>query len=69
MSRAAKQVKAPPMPAPTKGAFDPKRYANSFVSEEEVTNIKTSFDLFDTDQGGTIDIKGTNHSTQNLKPQ
>lgn len=43
---------------PTSTAFDPKKYAKQGVTEEEVTAIKTAFDLFDTDQGGSIDIKG-----------
>lgn len=42
-----------------KNSFDPKHYAKGNVTEEEVTSAKTSFDLFDSDQGGTIDIKGT----------
>ena len=40
------------------GAFDAKAWAGNGVSEEEVANIKQAFDLFDTDQGGSIDIKG-----------
>jgi len=57
------KVKAPaakaPTPAPAKNVFDPKQWAKNGVTEEEVTAIKTAFDLFDTDQGGSIDIKGT----------
>lgn len=45
-------------PAPSKSGFDPKAYAKNGVSEEEVLVIKTAFDLFDSDQGGSIDIKG-----------
>lgn len=45
-------------PAPAKSGFDPKAYAKNGVSEEEVVVIKTAFDLFDTDQGGSVDIKG-----------
>jgi Ca2+-binding EF-hand superfamily protein len=29
------------------------------VTEEEVVAAKTAFDLFDSDQGGSVDIKGT----------
>ena len=56
-----------PAPAPAKGGFDAKAWAKNGVSEEEVANIKTAFDLFDTDQGGSIDIKGNNPLIQNLK--
>ena len=59
--------KAPPAPVPAKGVFDPKAYAKNGVSEEEVVGIKAAFDLFDTDQGGSIDIKGIFYSSQNLK--
>ena len=58
-----------PTPAPSKSNFDAKAFAKNGVTEEEVTAIKTAFDLFDTDQGGSIDIKGTNYTIQNLKPQ
>lgn len=44
--------------APAKSKFDPKQYVKNGVTEEEVTQAKTSFDLFDNDQGGTIDING-----------
>lgn len=67
MSKAKSNVKAP-APAPAKGgAFDAKRYASSSISEDEVNNIKQAFDLFDTDQGGSIDIKGTSCPTQNSR--
>lgn len=42
----------------TKGAFDPSPYTKSGVPEESVLEIKSAFDLFDTDQGGSIDTKG-----------
>ena len=47
-------------PEPTKksNTFDPKQYVKSGVSEEEVIACKQSFDLFDSDQGGTVDING-----------
>jgi len=51
------QTKAP-APSPAKPGFDPKAYAKNGVSEEEVATVKIAFDLFDSDQGGTIDIKG-----------
>lgn len=55
----SKVKSAPAPPAPAKGKFDPKAYAKNGITEEEVTAIKTAFDLFDSDQGGSIDIKGT----------
>lgn len=57
--------KAKPAPAapPTKAKFDPKVYAKNGVTEDEVLLIKLSFDLFDTDQGGSIDIKGNHRIT------
>ena len=39
--------------------FDPQAYANDFVSTDEVLEIKRAFDLFDHDEGGSIDPKGT----------
>ena len=63
------KVKASSAPAPAKGKFDAKAWAKNGVSEDEVNNIKVAFDLFDTDQGGSIDIKGTSPVMQNLKPQ
>lgn len=45
-------------PAPAKAGFDPKSWAKNGVTEEEVTAAKTAFDLFDSDQGGSVDIKG-----------
>ncbi len=62
----SKVKNAPPPPA--KGKFDAKAYAKGGVSEDEVNNIKAAFDLFDTDQGGSIDIKGILFSSQNSKP-
>ena len=53
-------------PAPSaKGGFDPKAWAKDGVSEEEISGLKVAFDLFDTDQGGSIDIKGIPSLTQN----
>jgi hypothetical protein len=51
-------------PAPVKKGFEPKDWAKNGVTEEEVTASKTAFDLFDTDQGGSVDIKGTSSATQ-----
>lgn len=41
-----------------KGTFDPTPYTKSGLPEEAVLEIKNAFDLFDTDQGGSIDTKG-----------
>lgn len=54
-SQPAKSAPAPP----AKAGFDPKAYAKNGVTEEEVLAAKTAFDLFDSDQGGSVDIKGT----------
>lgn len=51
---------SPAPPLSTKGKFDAKAWAKDGVSEDDVNNIKQAFDLFDTDQGGSIDIKGIN---------
>lgn len=48
---------APKAPV-AKGAFDPAPYTKSGVAEDVVLEIKNAFDLFDTDQGGSIDTKG-----------
>jgi len=42
----------------TKVVFDPKAYVRGSVNVDEIVSLKTAFDLFDSDQGGTIDIKG-----------
>lgn len=39
--------------------FDTQPWVTPYVSEEEVLEIKTAFDLFDLDHGGSIDPKGT----------
>lgn len=51
--------------ASAKGTFDPKPYIKGNVTEEDVRSAKASFDLFDSDQGGTVDIKGTYPFMQN----
>lgn len=65
--QAAKAVSQPPPPPPTKGAFDSKQWTKNGVSEEEVTSCKNAFDLFDSDQGGSIDIKCSSYSNLELK--
>ena len=37
------------------------------ISQEDVAMYKQSFDLFDTDQGGSVDTKGTQSFTSELK--
>jgi hypothetical protein len=49
-------AKAPEVPK--KVAFDIKNYARGGVTEEEVAAAKQAFDLFDSDQGGSVDISG-----------
>jgi hypothetical protein len=62
----AKTTSQQKIPEPAKkGAFDAKAYAKNGVSEEEVIAAKHAFDLFDSDQGGTVDIKGTSFFIQN----
>ena len=48
-------------PAPSgKGGFNAADWASKTgVSEAEIAEYKQAFDLFDTDQGGSIDTKGT----------
>ena len=55
-SSQAKTTSQPP--PPPKGGFDVKQWTKNGVSEEEVVAAKTAFDLFDTDQGGSVDING-----------
>lgn len=58
---AKNQPKASPKEASkvtTKSSFDPGHWLRLGHSEETVHEIKTAFDLFDTDQGGSIDTKG-----------
>ena len=57
------QVKAPE----PKKAFDAKAWAKNGVTEDEVSAAKAAFDLFDSDQGGTVDINGTNAIIQNSR--
>ena len=52
------KVKNAPAPSAAKGKFDAQAWAKDGVSVDEVNQIKIAFDLFDSDQGGSIDIKG-----------
>ena len=54
--QAATQPAKTPEPA-KKAGFDAKSYVKNGVSEEEVNAAKQAFDLFDSDQGGSVDIK------------
>ena len=45
-------------PTQSTNVFKAENYVSSTVSLEQVQEIKQAFDLFDTDQGGSIDIKG-----------
>lgn len=47
-------------PTSTNTVFKAESYVSANVNLEQVQEIKTAFDLFDTDQGGSIDIKGIN---------
>ena len=48
-------------------AFNASDYVRPGVSEDQVNEIKHSFDLFDTDGGGSIDFKGTRINILELK--
>ena len=51
--------KGAPARAPaSKQGFNAEQYARPGLSVAEVEEIKHAFDLFDTDQGGSIDTKG-----------
>ncbi len=49
---------ATPAPPKKSNAFNAKAYERPGLSEDEVMEIKEAFDLFDTDNGGSIDPKG-----------
>jgi len=51
----------------SKPGFNPKSYVKDHITEEDVIAAKASFDLFDSDQGGTVDIKCTSQFIQNSK--
>lgn len=62
-SKPAQQAPQPPAKTTTtktvaKGSFDPSQWVKQGHAEEVVLEIKNAFDLFDTDQGGSIDTKG-----------
>ena len=59
-------TKAPLPPAQGKG-FHPANYVRPGVTEQEVVDIKNAFDLFDTDQGGSIDTNCNIDLIQNLR--
>ena len=42
--------------------FNAAAYVRPGLSEAEVVEIKHAFDLFDTDQGGSVDLKGIFYS-------
>jgi Ca2+-binding EF-hand superfamily protein len=46
-------------------AFHAATYVRPGVDEAQILEIKAAFDLFDTDQGGTIDTNCTNALTEN----
>ena len=48
--------KVPDPPVETKVKFDPSPFIKKGISDEEIISMKECFDLFDTDQSGTIDI-------------
>ena len=51
------KINTPLTPAQGKN-FRASDYVRPGLSEEEVLEIKAAFDLFDTDQGGSVDTKG-----------
>ncbi len=57
MSKA--QPKQAPLPPAQGKLFNPGLYVRPGLSEQEIVDIKAAFDLFDTDQGGSVDTKGT----------
>ena len=64
----SKKGQAPSKGAPSKsGNQNADLAAKHGVSEAEVAELKAAFDLFDTDQGGSIDTKGNFPLIQNLR--
>lgn len=53
---------------PAQGKFNHAHYVRPGLSEAEIIEIKNAFDLFDTDQGGSIDTNCTYYLMQNLRP-
>lgn len=60
--------KAAPAPAAAKkpAAFDAKKYERPGLTEDEILEIKEAFDLFDSDQSGSIDINELKNSMISL---
>ena len=61
-----KGAKVAASPAKGKG-FNAGDYVKNGITEAEVLEYKQAFDLFDTDQGGSIDTKGTHFIYTELK--
>lgn len=53
----APKGKAPPPPAKAPKAFNVDDYVTLTLPREEVTDIKTAFDVFDADLSGILDPK------------
>lgn len=49
-----------------KEEFDPKNYTNNGLTEDEVSEIKEAFDLFDTNKTGSIDRDELKNALENL---
>ena len=54
-------------PVSTAGKFNAAAFVKPGLSEDEVLEIKKAFDLFDTDQGGSVDLKGINLNKHRIK--
>lgn len=52
------QAQTKPLPPAQGKHFNASQYVRPGLSEAEVEEIKAAFDLFDSDQGGSIDTKG-----------
>ena len=57
-----------PAASPAKAGFDAKAFAKNGVTEDDVTQAKAAFDLFDSDQGGSVDINGSSFAMQSSRP-
>jgi hypothetical protein len=57
ITTSSSSVKVPVAGQVKASKFEPKQFVKSGLSEEDVIEIKQAFDLFDTDQGGSIDTK------------
>lgn len=47
--------------------FNPNDYVSTYITLDEVLEIKKAFDLFDRDLGGAIDPRGINAKMKNSK--